>query len=186
VSRLSLAEIQARVARLAQIIDAPAGTFPTFGYSEQSGRPHIEVDSSGYHFVIAERGNEFKRLTCAGIDDLLYRIFAGITFELSCDIELAHRIEDQDCRRIMFQHQVGLLARLSVRWAEREAQEHRRILDKYPFDDKASLRATLYGDLMKRGLSHEEADDIAYGQYPPPEGETRRWPVRPSPLLPGL
>ena len=55
---LPLTEIKSRVKKLAEVIEAPAETLPTFGHSEQSGRPHIEVDSNGYHYVIAERGQE--------------------------------------------------------------------------------------------------------------------------------
>jgi hypothetical protein len=136
--KLNLSEIEARVEKLAKVIDAPPSTFPTFGQSDQTGRPHIEVDPGGYHFVVAERGTEFGRYTFAEIDDLLYKVFDSITFELSCDYELAHRVEGQDFRRILFQHQVELLARLSAQWADRQEQEHEEILKEHPFEDRGN------------------------------------------------
>src|SRR5688572_4009168 len=110
---LKLSEIKAMVNRLAAKIGAPQNTLPTYGRSEQTGRPHIEVDSRGYHYVIAERGQEFERYTTSDIDECLYKIFADVTFELSTKFELAHRVENQDHRRIVFQHQVELLSMIS-------------------------------------------------------------------------
>ena len=132
---LNLSQIKYKVNKLAKIIGAPKVTLPTFGHSEQSGRPHIEVDSRGYHYVTAERGHEFERHTTMDSDELLYMIFADVTFSLSVQYELAHRVEKQDGRRIMFQHQVALLSLLSTKWAERESLEHERILTQHPFDD---------------------------------------------------
>jgi hypothetical protein len=97
---LPLTEIKSRVKKLAAVIAASAETLPTFGSSEQSGRPHIEVDSRGYHYIVAERGQELERLTTSDIDELLYLIFQWITFELAIKYELDHRIQGQDVRRM--------------------------------------------------------------------------------------
>ena len=132
---LPLTEIKSRVKKLAAVIAAPAETHPTFGRSEQSGRPHIEVDSKGYHFVIAERGQELERHTTSDIDELFYTIFRWITFELAVKHELAHRIQGQDVRRVLFAYQQNLLSRLSPAWGERRKQEHEQILQKHPFND---------------------------------------------------
>jgi hypothetical protein len=138
---LTLSEIEARVNQLAQKIGAPQNILPTYGYSEQSARPHVEVSSVAYSYVIAERGQELSRYETYDLDEIFYRIFADVTFELSIKYELAHRIKIQDSRRIHFQRQVELLSMLSPAWAERESQEHAEILKRYPFDDSASIRA---------------------------------------------
>ncbi len=166
---LELSEIEARVNELAAKIGAPLNVLPTFGYSQHTGCPHIEVDSKGYHYVIAERGQEFDRHTTSDLDELLYRVFADVTFELSARFELAHRVENQDHRRIMFQHQVELLSMLSPQWAERETQEHEMILRKHPFDDYASLRATYFNSLADKGYSSKRAEKMALDKYPLPK-----------------
>lgn len=132
---LPLTEIKSRVKKLAAVIAAPAETLPTFGRSEQSGRPHIEVDSGSYHYIIAERGQELERHTTPDIDELLYLIFQWITFELAINYELDHRIHGQDVRRIVFERQENLLSQLSPSWGERRIQEHEQILQKHPFND---------------------------------------------------
>lgn len=166
---LEPSEIEARVSGLAAKIGAPSSVLPTYGYSEQTGRPHVEVDARGYHYVIAERGQEFERHTTPDLDELLYRIFASVTFELSASFELAHRMENQDHRRIMFQHQVELLSILSPQWAERESQEHEMILRKHPFDDYSSPRATYFKNLVDKGHSSKRAEKMALDKYPLPK-----------------
>ena len=140
----SIADIKVEVDKLAAIIGASGyHALPTYGRTEDFARPHIEVDSRGYHLVVIERGQELERFTTHELDDLLYHIFQSVTFSLAMDYELAHRIETQDCRRIGFQKQVELLAQLSQRWADREAAEHKRILQEHPFDDQSAIRARL-------------------------------------------
>src|SRR4026209_2782179 len=112
----TLSEIKASVDQLAERIGAPQDTLPTYGYSEQTARPHIEVDPRGYHFVIVERGEELERLTTSDLDSLLYKIFAAVTFEISGKYERAHRMENHDPRKILFKMQVDLLTRLSRQW----------------------------------------------------------------------
>lgn len=166
---LELSEVQAKVNELAAKIGAPSNVLPTFRYSEHTGRPHVEVDMRGYHYVIAERGQEFKRHTTSNLDELLYKIFASITFEMSAKFELTHRVENQDHRRIMFQYQVELLSMLSPQWAERELQEHEMILKKHPFDDYASLRAIYSKDLIDKGYPSKRAEKMALDKYPLPK-----------------
>ena len=165
---LKLSQIKYRVEKLAKIIEVPRGKLPTFGYSEQSGRSHIEVDSSGYHYVNAERGYEFERHTTIDLDELLYMIFASVTFSLSIQYELVHRVELQDGRRIMYPHQLELLTLLSPKWAERKSLEHQQTLKRYPFDDYASIRTTLAGSLRDKGHSEEEISKMIYEKYPLP------------------
>jgi hypothetical protein len=139
----SLAEIENDVLQLAVQIGAYATILPTYGKTTDGARPHIEVDSRGYHYVVVERGEELRRTTTREYDDLLYNIFVDVTFNLASNYELANRIEDQDCRRIGFDHQIKLLSIISVNWAARESKEHDTILQQHPFDDAGSLRVQL-------------------------------------------
>ncbi len=53
MNQMTLAEIKTRIHDAAGRIGASEQMLPTFGYSEESGRPHIEVDERGYHYVIS-------------------------------------------------------------------------------------------------------------------------------------
>jgi hypothetical protein len=133
---MTLAQIEEEVDRLAAKIGPAGHVLPTYGRTEDYARPHIELDQRGYHFVVVERGQELQRVTTDDLDELLYIIFEGVTFNLACDYEVRHRIPHQDCRRLLFQRQIELLSILSARWAEREAADHQRTLEAHPFQDE--------------------------------------------------
>lgn len=123
------------VDRLAARVGAPADLLPTYGYSEDGARPHIEVDPSGYHYVVVERGQEMSRITTSNFDELLFHVFEHVTFELACQYELKHRVEHRDVRRLIFRRQIELLTVLSQTWADMESQDHERILRQHPYND---------------------------------------------------
>ena len=163
----TVTEIQNIVNQLAVKINAPSYLLPTFSSPIGDATPNIEVDNLGlYNYVISERGNEYERKLTSDLNDLLYWIFASVTFSMACDYELKNRIEDKDCRRIMFQKQEQLLGLLNKDWEEKEKKEHQNILNNNPFDDLAGLRATYCGELRTKGLSESEIDKLAYEKYP--------------------
>ena len=80
----SLSKIKAEVDRRAALIGAAGHhALPTYGHSEDLARPHIEVDSQCYHFVVVERGQECGRFTTDDLDELLFRIFQSVTHDLA-------------------------------------------------------------------------------------------------------
>lgn len=165
----TLAEIKIEVDRRAERIGASGNyALPTYGHTEEFARPHIEVDSRGYHFVVVERGEERRRITTFDLDDLLYQIFQTVAFSLACSYELAHRVESQDFRRIGFHRQVELLAQLSPQWGERRAREHERILRENPFDDCSGIRATFTKELTDSGQAPAVSWEMACERYPLP------------------
>jgi hypothetical protein len=149
----SFDDIKKRVDMLASKINAPTDLLPTYGYSRDFAYPHIEIDKVGLlHFVIVERGHELERTTTDSLDTLLYWIFSGIAFSMACDYELKYRIEDEDCRRIIFKKPEELLGFLSDSWRQKENEEHKNILINHPFDDLAGLRATYCGQLDNKDI----------------------------------
>lgn len=165
---VSLTDIKKQVEALAALINAPAGLLPTYGTSKDFAHPHLEVDHRGMHWVVVERGQEQDRKTTDNIHQFLYWIFDSITFSMSVEYELNNRIEDKDCRRIMFAKQEELMGTLHPEWGDWAMEEHREILMRHPFDDLASLRATYCGQLRKQGYAEEEINRLAYAKYPAP------------------
>lgn len=72
---------------------------------------------------------------------ILYELFKMITSHIAMEYELEHRLEDKDCRRMIFAKQVELLSLLEEDWAEKAKKEHEKILKEHPFDDMAGLLA---------------------------------------------
>ena len=164
---LSLQDIKDKTEKLALRIDAPADLLPTYGHSRDFGYPHIEVDSAGLmHYVVVERGQELERKTTSDLDQLLYWIFADVTFSMAGKFEVKNRIRDKDSRRMMFAKQEELLGILSNPWRQKEREEHQRILERHPFDDLAGLRAIYCGQLRQQGYTETEINKLAYDRYP--------------------
>lgn len=131
---LTLRTVRRRITALAGRLGAGPDRLPTFGRSRRDGRPHVEVGDS-YCFVVCERGQLFERRCSTDLDQLLYWVFAEVTLAMAIEHELRHRRPGEDHRRQLFAKQVELLALLSPAWAERQAEEHRRLLEEHPFRD---------------------------------------------------
>jgi hypothetical protein len=157
---LTLAEIKQEIDRLAAQVGASGYLLPTYGSTDDGARPHIEIDSREYHYVVVERGQELKRISTEDVNELLFHVFVNVAFNLAVDYEVKHRIEGQDCRRLGFRRQIELLSALSKDWSDREARTHEQILGEYPFDDLASIRAQ---------LSKQVGWKVACEKYPLPD-----------------
>jgi hypothetical protein len=132
---LSLPEVETAVRRLARAIAAPASALPTFGSSDHSGRPHVEVDDH-YHYVVCERGQEFSRRSTRDEDRLLYWIFEDVTFSMAATYEVANRVPGRDFRRVLFRRQVELLGELHARWRVWGEARVGEILARHPYADR--------------------------------------------------
>ncbi|MHC0441417.1 Imm63 family immunity protein [Flavobacterium sp. 3-210] len=165
--KYSLEDIKKKVNELALKINAPTNLLPDYGQQIWDANPYIEVDNLGLmYYIISERGQEYERLITDQIDDLLYRIFSSVTFSMASDYELKNRIDDKDCRRIIFDKQEELLGVLSDSWKQKEKAEHQTILKNHPFDDLAGLRATYCRQLRQQGITEAEINKLAYEKYP--------------------
>jgi hypothetical protein len=168
----SLADIKSLVDALAEKINAPQHLLPTYGQSVDGAHPHIEIDKNGQlYFVVVERGIELKRDFAVDMNDLLYRVFVGVTLSMACNFEAKHRIPDQDFRRLMFFKQEELLGILNTEWKLRNQKEHQWVLKYYPFDDNSDVRTKYSKSLTNNGVPASEAWEIACKKYPLPKAD---------------
>ena len=115
----SLDGIKREVDRLAQAIDAPEQSLPTYGRSEDMARPHIEVAGPHMSWVVVERGKESERRTTDDIDELLYWIFRSVISEMSSKFAARHRVDGKEFRYPMFKMELELMGTLSPAWRSR-------------------------------------------------------------------
>ncbi len=117
-----IGRIRSRMSDLARLIQAPDHMLPTFGYSEETGRPHIELAGTTFHYVVSDRGREFERFSTTSSDDLLYRVFRDATFSMAAASLRVSRMTGRARRQILRQ-QLTLLGQVDPRWASRREAE---------------------------------------------------------------
>ena len=126
----NLTNIEFEIRNTAKLIDAPDQYLPTFGYTEGTARPHIEIQGLDFHYVINERGEEYKRVITNDFHELAFLVFADVTFEMSVKMELQNRKENEDFRIQMFQIQEDLLNKIDPSYSERLKVKHDKLLNR--------------------------------------------------------
>lgn len=107
-------------------------------FTEQhDGSAHVEFNDGRYQYVVTERGDELKRRSASGMDEIMYWLAKDESFSQACDFELQNRVPNRDSRRLIFAKQNEILARVDPQWAARSEREQEEILRNHPFNDRA-------------------------------------------------
>lgn len=130
----SISTIRKKVREYGKKIQAPKKFLTVPTTTDGFGTPHIEIDDQGYHYVVSERGTEFKRKTTSDVHTLLYWIFKDIIFEMASDYELNHRKPEEDFRRILFKKDLEFFKKLDEQWYVWEKEELDNILKENPYE----------------------------------------------------
>ncbi|MFL9987251.1 Imm63 family immunity protein [Paraburkholderia sediminicola] len=130
--QVELDKIKAIVASMAARISAPSSLLPTYGSSEDMGRPHVEIDGCEYHLIVVEKGVEQYRTTAKSRDDLLFEIFRGVASSMGFEFEMQQARRDVDPRRIAFDRALSILGALDKNWEKRQKEHYDRVLAKSP------------------------------------------------------
>jgi len=126
----NLKDIEFEIKRLAKTINAPEIYLPTFGVSEDSGRPCIEFNGHEYSWVLRERGEEYKRISTAKKKEILFLTFESVTFEMAVRLELEKRKEGEDVRIQLFRIQEELISVIDKDFEYRIREKHDKLLNK--------------------------------------------------------
>ena len=132
----SIATIRKRVREYGKKIDAPKEFLTVRATTDSLGRPHVEIDHSGYHFIVCERGNELERRTTKDLQTLLYWIFELIVFQMASEYELHHRKPVEDFRKVLFSKQLDLFEKLDAQWFALKRKELEDILEEHPYEER--------------------------------------------------
>ena len=131
----SISSIKSRyysIARQLKVAEAHVYFFTT---PHHDGSAHIERIGDSYCYVVTERGKEYERRTTSDPDEVLYWLVSNLTFSMATEYELHHRAKDQDSRRIRFQKQLELLAKINGEWSQRKRAEFNQVLSAHQFSD---------------------------------------------------
>ena len=121
--------IKSKIENLASRINAPKEYLPTYGFSEDFAKPHIEVNDNEFHWVVVERGQELERRQTTDEKELLFWVFDSVTFEMATRLELENRNENDDFRIQLFKIQEELIGEINSDYSDRLNIKHRKLLN---------------------------------------------------------
>ena len=109
---LTLLQIEGRIRELAAIIYAPEEFIPTFGSSNQTGLPHIEIHRKNYALVVCENDVELSRETFDNADELVFKVLQDISFSMASDL-VYEDTNDQNFRERFLEAQKNILSKIN-------------------------------------------------------------------------
>ena len=108
---LTLPQIEGKIRELAAIIYAPEEFIPTFGFSNQTGLPHIEINDGHYTLIVCENGEELSREIFDDPDELLLKVLHDISFSMACD-RVFEDTSDQNFRERLLYAQKNIISKI--------------------------------------------------------------------------
>ncbi|WP_374360392.1 Imm63 family immunity protein [Cloacibacterium sp.] len=127
---MKLQKLELQIRSLANKINVPADLLPQVNESNNYAKPFIEFGGmDDFYYVIRERGVEYERVLYRDEQELSYRIFKDITFEMAKTFELNNRNNNEDFRIILFKEQEELLNLLKNDWGTRIKAENDKYLE---------------------------------------------------------
>jgi len=123
---LTLPQIEGKVREFALIIYAPEDLIPTFGYSKQSGLPHVEISNKKYHLVVSENGKQISKESTNDPDELLFMIIHTISFSMACE-RIGSNTNCENFRMRLFQAQKNIISKINPSYMYRIKLKHDRM-----------------------------------------------------------
>jgi len=132
---LSALALRQKLESVASQINAPRDLIPSINEPSENAKPYVKLTTSGFRYCVQDRDSIIKDMETADVEELVYWVFADITFVMALAHELQFRRAGQDSRRLIFTHQLQLLEKLEPRWRTRRDLEIQAILSQARFND---------------------------------------------------
>jgi len=124
--QLTLSQIEDKVMEFTRIINAPKDFIPTFGYSNQSGLPHIEVYNGTYYLLVSENEQLISEKSTKDPDELLFMIMHTVTLSMACE-RIASDTNYKSLRMRLFQAQKNIISKINLAYMHKTKLKHERI-----------------------------------------------------------
>lgn len=110
---LKLPQIEGKIRELTAIIHAPEDFIPTFGFSNETGLPHIEIQDGHYLLIVSEKGVELLREIFDNADELIFKVVQDISFSMATDLVFQDTY-DQNFRDRYLNSQKNIMSKLDL------------------------------------------------------------------------
>ena len=121
--QLTLLQIEHKVREFTHIIHAPEDLIPTFGFSNESGLPHIEIYNDAYYLVVSENGTQISNKSTKDPDELLFMILHTITLSMACE-RIFNDTNYQSLRKRLFQLQKNIISKIDLSYMSKIKLKH--------------------------------------------------------------
>lgn len=115
---LTLPQIEGKIREFADIINAPKEFIPTYGFSNQTGLSHIEINDGYYTLIVCENGVELSREIFDDPDELLFKVLHDISFSMACD-RVFEDTNYQSFRERFFQAQKNIISKINLYYMDK-------------------------------------------------------------------
>ena len=132
-----LMEIQQIIEKLAGQIDVPADAMPTYDNFKHDGRPNIEVGNSLYYYRAFDRDVISLNRQTDNLARLLYWVFEDIKSTMASAYVREHLDSKIIPRKVHFEYQLMLLAKLNPEWEELRKIEIEEILNHSSYQEES-------------------------------------------------
>lgn len=169
-AKASLLRIKKKINELARKIDAPRKLRPSYGsFDYEMDSFFIEIDQKGVMRLIeTEKGQVHEVRRTRDLDELLYWIFTNITFSMAFKLAIEKPIGSMDRRKLIFQFQEELLAKLNPQWKEKIDAEYKVFLRNHPVDEIKGRGLDYYEVLRKQIRAEIVEKSASYFRFPKP------------------
>lgn len=129
--------LRAEYDKFSQRIDPFDGIYSFQTERSDDGSPHVEFHDGEYHYIVTERGLDLESRSTPDVREIVYWMLKDTTFWMGVAYEFKNRVGSQDCRRMIFAHQLDLMKRADEQFAERLKLQIAEILERNPYNDQA-------------------------------------------------
>ena len=101
----------------------------------EPGNYVYDKDGTYYYIGVGDRGGVIEEIKSKNIEDVLYKIYSGITFNEATKYAMVNKEKNQDWRRILFSKQLEMLRGISEQYYYKRFDEIQNILKSSPYRD---------------------------------------------------
>jgi len=145
---LKLPQIEGKIREFAAIIHAPEEFIPTFGFSNQTGLPHIEINDGHYTLIVSENGKELSRERFDDPDELLFKVLHDISFSMACD-RVFKDTNYRSFRERFFQAQKNIISKINLYYMDKVKLKQ----EKLSTEDNIALSESRKSILLKGNIN---------------------------------
>jgi len=142
---LTLPQIEGKIREFTAIMYAPEEFIPTFGFSNQTGLPHVEIHGEQYTLMVCENGVELSREAFDNADVLILKVIEDISFSMACD-QVYQDTSDHGYRERFLSIQKNILSKFN-RYHNNEKVKNKQ--ETLSTDDDSALSESRKNMLLK-------------------------------------